>query len=291
MTTDSNTLPSAPTRSIAPINGCALYYEDRGAGVPVLLIHPAGSTASTWGAVPGELTRLGHRVISYDRRGNARSLGEPVRLVSTHTADAGALLEYLQTPPAVVVGTSAGATIAIDLAVRRPDLVRAVVAHEAPWRFARHLPAPVQVAALVQIGLNVLRGREGHAAEALLRGAYSYRDGGSAWDAFPEEWRRAGRENARAALADFRNSIGDYPPAAALATIQVPVVCSYGARSPVNMSRFARTLAAAIPTATVHKIVGAGHAAPFDATLNFVQLIADSAGTSNENRGRTLRGV
>ena len=277
MSTEYATLPSGPTRSAAPIHGCALYYEERGAGVPILLIHPAGSTASTWGAVPGELARLGHRVISYDRRGNARSLDEPVRSVATHTADAAALLEYLQTPPAVVVGTSAGATIAIDLAVRRPDLVRAVVAHEAPWRFTRHLPARSQVAALVRIGWNVLRGRDCHAAEALLRGAYAYRDGGSAWDAFPDEWRRVGRANARAALADFRNSIGDYPSAAALSTIRVPVVCSYGARSPANMFRFARALAAAIPTARVEEVAGAGHAAPFDATPAFVQLIADSA--------------
>jgi pimeloyl-ACP methyl ester carboxylesterase len=156
-------------------------------------------------------------------------------------------------------------------------VVRAVVAHEAPWRFRRHLPARSQVAALVRVGWNAIGGREGDAAEALLRGAYGYRDGGSAWDAFPEEWRRAGRENARAALADFRNSIGDYPSAAALSTIRIPVVCSYGARSPANMFRFARALAAAIPTARLEQVAGAGHAAPFDATLNFVQLIADSA--------------
>ena len=73
-------------------------------------------------------------MIAYDRRGYARSGGEPVRSMSTHTADAAALLEHLRTPPAVVVGTSAGAAIAVDLAVRRPYLVRAVVAHEFPWR-------------------------------------------------------------------------------------------------------------------------------------------------------------
>jgi pimeloyl-ACP methyl ester carboxylesterase len=38
-----------------------------------------------------------------------------------------------------------------------------------------------------------------------------------------------------------------------------------------------RSLAAAIPAATARQIEGAGHAAPFDATANFVQLIADSA--------------
>jgi pimeloyl-ACP methyl ester carboxylesterase len=259
----------------ASSNGRGLYYEEAGDGVPILLIHPAGSTASTWGAAIDELARLG-RVIVYDRRGYARSGGEPVRSMSTHTVDAAALLESLRTPPAVVVGTSAGAAIAVDLAVRRPDLVRVVVAHEFPWRFTRRLPDTAQVAALVRIGSFALRGRPGDAAEALLRSAYSYRDGGTAWDAFPEEWRRAGRENASAALADFRNSIGVYPSRSDLASIEVPVVCSYGARSPDSMLRLVRSLASAIPTATTREIEGAGHAAPFDATANFVRLIADA---------------
>ena len=260
-------------------SGPDLYYEEVGDGVPILMIHPAGATASTWGTAVGELARIG-RVITYDRRGYARSGGEPARSVSAHTADAAAILESLRTSRAVVVGTSAGAAIAVDLAVRRPDLVRAVVAHEFPWRFTRHLPTIPQVAALARIGSLVLRGRHADAAEALLRSAYSYRDGGSAWDAFPEEWREAGRENARAALADLRNSIGDYPSTADLATVEVPVVCSYGARSPDSMFRLVRSLAAAIPAARTHRVAGGGHAAPFDATTNFVQLVADTTAQS-----------
>jgi len=254
---------------------CALYYEEVGEGVPILLIHPAGSTASTWGSAIDDLAQIG-RVITYDRRGYARSGGEPARSISTHTADAAALLEYLRTRPAVVVGTSAGAAIAVDLAVRRPDLVRVVIAHEFPWRFTRHLPSGSQVAGLARIGSLALRGRQADAAEALLRSAYTYRDGGSAWDAFPEEWRRAGRENARAALADFRSSIGSYPTATDLATVEVPVVCTYGARSPNSMFRLTRSLAAAIPTARTHQVEGAGHAVAFDAPANFVRLIADT---------------
>jgi 3-oxoadipate enol-lactonase len=256
-------------------DGCNLYYEDTGAGVPILFIHPAGSTASTWGSATEELARVG-RVIAYDRRGYARSEGEPVRSMPTHTADAAAILEHLATPPAVVVGTSAGAAIAVDLAVRRPDLVQAVIAHEFPWRFSRHIPSAAQIRALAKIGSLILRGRQSDAAEVLLRSAYTYCDGGSAWDDFPEEWRRAGRENASAVLADFRNSIGVYPSAKDLATVDVPVVCTYGARSPDNMARLVRLLAAAIPTARTRQIDEAGHAAPFDATENFVQVIADA---------------
>jgi pimeloyl-ACP methyl ester carboxylesterase len=266
-------------------DGCDLYYQEVGAGVPILLIPPAGTIASTWGPVIDELARVG-RVITYDRRGYARTGGEPVRSISTHTADAAAILEHVRATPAVAVGTSAGATIAVDLAVRRPDLVQAVVAHEAAWRANRHPPNPAQAAAVAKIGWLALRGRYADAADTLLRAAYSYRDGGTAWDAFPEEWRRAGRENARAALWDFRNSIGNYPSPADLAAIAVPVVCSYGARSPHNIVSLTRSLAAAIPTARTHQIEGAGHAAPFDAPANFVQLIADTIATE---RRRTPR--
>jgi pimeloyl-ACP methyl ester carboxylesterase len=256
-------------------DGCELYYEEVGEGVPILLIPPSGATASTWGSATDGLARVG-RVITYDRRGYARSGGEPARSTSIHTADAATLLECLDASPAAVVGTSAGAAIAVDLAVRRPDLIQVVVAHEFPWRFTRRLPAGSQVKALAKIGSLVLLGRQTDAAETLLRAAYAYRDGGSAWDSFPEDWRRAGRENAKAALVDFRNSIGVYPSAKDLATVEIPVVCTYGARSPESIARLVKSLAAAIPTGRQRRIEGAGHAAPFDATENFVQVIADA---------------
>jgi 3-oxoadipate enol-lactonase len=119
---------SARTRGdSAKTGGADLFYEQKGEGPPVLLIHPAGATASTWGSVANDLARLG-RVIAYDRRGYRRSGGEPVRSIAAHTEDAAALLQRLGASPAVVVGLSVGATIAIDLARLRPDLIRAVVA-------------------------------------------------------------------------------------------------------------------------------------------------------------------
>jgi pimeloyl-ACP methyl ester carboxylesterase len=163
--------------------GSNLYYEEKGNGVPILLIHPAGATASTWGTVADDLAGVG-RVIAYDRRGYNRSGGEVVRSASAHTADAVAVLEALEATPAVVVGTSAGATLALDLAARRPDLVRAVVAHESPWRALRH-PSVSGLGTLARMQWLGWRGRYAEAAETLLRWVYSYRDGGSAWDAFP----------------------------------------------------------------------------------------------------------
>ena len=266
--------------------GCDLYYQETGEGVPILLIHPSGATASTWGSVIERLARLG-RVIAYDRRGYGRSGGEPVRSISVHSADAAAILDALAIQPAVVAGTSSGAAIAVDLAVRRPDLVKAVVSHEFPWRMIFHVPTATQVATFAKMGSLVLRRREADAAESLLHAAYAYRDGGSAWERFPEEWRRAGRENARATLRDFLASIGNYPSRTDLSAIEVPIVCSYGSRSPGFIIRLTRTLASAIPAATTAVIDGAAHAAPFDAPANFVRLIADA--TEARHRSRSPR--
>jgi pimeloyl-ACP methyl ester carboxylesterase len=262
--------------------GNDFYYEVMGEGLPILLIPPSGSTASTWGALPTELAGSG-RVIAYDRRGYPRSGGEVVRSAAEHALDAAALLEALEARPALAVGTSAGATIALDLAVRRPDLVRAVVVHEAAWRALQH-PDASGLGTLARMQWLAWRGRYPEAAETLLRWVYSYRDGGSAWDAFPEQWRQAARGNGRSVVADLRATMGGYPSPQDLATITAPVVCTYGSRSRSYMRAVTRALAGAIPTATVREIGGAAHAVAFDAPRIFAHVIADAIRSSEAPR-------
>jgi pimeloyl-ACP methyl ester carboxylesterase len=107
-----------------------------------------------------------------------------------------------------VFGIRVAATIAIDLAVRRPDLVRAVVSHESPWRVTRQLPNANQIRAIVTTQWRSARRHHAEAVEAFLRFAYSYREGNSAWDRFPDEWRQVARENAWPALDDLRIEVG-----------------------------------------------------------------------------------
>src|SRR5215467_12196799 len=63
------------TMGFVKARGSSFYYEEQGDGPPILLIPPAGSTASTWGTLVGDLARAG-RVIAYDRRGYTRTGGE-----------------------------------------------------------------------------------------------------------------------------------------------------------------------------------------------------------------------
>lgn len=263
------------TTQVSPVNPQDLYVEEKGSGPAILLIPHAGATAATWGEMAEGLAQT-CRVIAYDRRGYHRSGGAQGRSVAEHTADAAALVDARAAAPVVAVGISVGATIAIDLARLHPELVRAVVAHESPWHVTRRRPTRSQLAALSKMAWLSARGREPEAAATFLRFAYSYRDGGSAWDRFPDAWRQAVSDNARAALTDIRVAIGSYPSARQLAAIDRPVVCSCGERSQETIIRVTRALAEVIPSATFKQVPGAGHAAAFDAPAEFAKVVLDT---------------
>jgi non-heme chloroperoxidase len=61
-----------------------LYYEDRGTGKPVLLIHGWPLSGASWERQTAALLASGHRVITYDRRGFGRSSAAQRRLRLRH---------------------------------------------------------------------------------------------------------------------------------------------------------------------------------------------------------------
>ena len=109
-------------------NGIALACTEHGAGPPVLLIHAGGADSTTWGDIATRL-RERCRVITYDRRGYSSSAPAEKPALRDHAADAVAILEQVAAGPATIVALSAGATIALQVAVTRPDLVQGMVLH------------------------------------------------------------------------------------------------------------------------------------------------------------------
>jgi pimeloyl-ACP methyl ester carboxylesterase len=121
-------------RGKVQVEGAQLYYETRGEGDPVLIIQGGLSEAGATQQL-AEALASDHQVITYDRRGLSRSpVAEdcPPVTIATHADDAAALLAAVTTQPAYVVGASIGALIALHVAVRHPDRVAALVAHEPP---------------------------------------------------------------------------------------------------------------------------------------------------------------
>ena len=113
--------------SLVELDYGAVEYGREGDGQPVLVIHGAGGGYDQGLFVGRELFGSGHDVIAPSRFGYLRSAlpDEPQPHVQ---ADAWmALLDHLKVPSAVVLGISAGAPSAIELALRHPERVRALI--------------------------------------------------------------------------------------------------------------------------------------------------------------------
>lgn len=94
------------TENDAPIE---LYYEDHGAGKPVVLIHGWPLSGRSWEAQVPALVEAGHRVITYDRRGfGASSQPWEGYDYDTFAADLDALLSHLDLREVTLVGFSMG---------------------------------------------------------------------------------------------------------------------------------------------------------------------------------------
>jgi non-heme chloroperoxidase len=86
-----------------------IYYEDHGAGQPVVLIHGYPLSGRAWDKQVPALLEAGHRVITYDRRGFGNSSQPVVGYdYDTFAADLNTLLEHLGLDDAVLVGHSMG---------------------------------------------------------------------------------------------------------------------------------------------------------------------------------------
>lgn len=86
-----------------------LYYEDQGAGRPVVLIHGYPLNGHSWEKQTRELLAAGHRVVTYDRRGFGRSSKVHTGYdYDTFADDLHAVLETLDLRDAVLVGFSMG---------------------------------------------------------------------------------------------------------------------------------------------------------------------------------------
>ena len=86
-----------------------LYYEDHGAGTPVVLIHGYPLSGQSWEKQVPVLLDAGHRVITYDRRGFGASSQPTVGYdYDTFAADLHALMEQLDLRDATLVGFSMG---------------------------------------------------------------------------------------------------------------------------------------------------------------------------------------
>jgi pimeloyl-ACP methyl ester carboxylesterase len=104
-----------------------MWHEERGAGDPVVLLH-GGLTDGR--CFTGNLDGLADtfRIYLPDRRGHGRTPDAPGPItIDIMARDTIAFLERVVGGPARLVGYSAGGSVALQVALLRPDLVERLV--------------------------------------------------------------------------------------------------------------------------------------------------------------------
>ena len=110
---------------LAPVNNALINYEVGGMGEPFVMIYAGVADSRQW---DNEFSHFAdhYRVIRYDMRGYGMS--EPVPGEYSHLQDLIALLDYLQIDrPLVIMGCSMGGGVAMNLALTRPSMVKALI--------------------------------------------------------------------------------------------------------------------------------------------------------------------
>lgn len=231
--------------------------EHDGGGPLVVLVHGSMDRSTSFGRVTKLLGDL--HTIAYDRHGYARSLAHPPHTtVDQHTED---LLALIDGRRCVVIGHSYGGVVALQAAVRRPDVIAAVGAFEAPMPWAPWWPA------MSAGGAAMAADTPEDAAEAFMRNVV----GDRIWTRLPRATREARRAEGETLLAEMA-SIRGAPPFDP-ATVAVPVVAGHGTASARRHQTSAAELARAVPDGELVAIDGAGHGAHMSHPQEFADYI------------------
>jgi pimeloyl-ACP methyl ester carboxylesterase len=200
--------------------GVEIAWSERGEGAPVLLIHETAASSEAWVAIGGAIADRA-RPISYDRRGWGRSTapeGYRRTTVEEQSEDAAALIEALDTGPVVAIGAGAGAVIALDLLLRRPELLAATVLIEPP--LLQLLPVATEALSDDRRRLEAATARGESVIDLYLSGGLPALGPGVA--RLPEEVRSAARNHPASVVAELGLAAGWRVPLPRLAHADRP---------------------------------------------------------------------
>ena len=271
----------------ARVNGTGLFYELHGGGEPLVLVHGSGADHLYWQPVASELSRW-FSVLAYDRRGHSQSERPGKGLRRDDEDDLAALMEGLGLAPAHVAGNSFGASIALGLASRRPDLFRSLIVHEPPLiAIAMEDPTVGPMMKEVQGSIDkvVDRLRSGD-IEGGMQHMIELALGPGAWGLLPNDVRQTFMNNALTWLNELEDPSFADLDLKALSEFGRPVLLSEGDQSPPWFSPIVRRLAHVLSVADRHTFQGAGHVPQMTHPKEYVRKVLDFVRAAEMQRTR-----
>jgi pimeloyl-ACP methyl ester carboxylesterase len=124
---------TTPQTGYAPVNGLNIYYEIYGIGKPLVVLHGAYMTIDSMGQIVPSLAKS-RQVIGVELQAHGHTADIDRPLTYEHMAeDVAALLRHLGIEEADVFGYSTGGGVALQLAIRHPEVARKLVVASASY--------------------------------------------------------------------------------------------------------------------------------------------------------------
>lgn len=225
-----------------------------------LLIHSGGFSSRQWRKL-GESLAPNFRVVAPDlfRPRQSGWTGEEPFHFSMDVD----FVESLVDEPMHLVGHSYGGLLALQLALRRPALVRSIAVYD-PVTFGV-LDEVEDVDAIAALGAGLKNTWEPDGScvdEAWLRAYVDWWSGPGAWDQVGEPTRAAFRAMGIQMFYGVMSLAADRTSRATYATIDVPTLLLGGEMSPMPERRVVQRLAETLPNVRMQLFEGLGHMGP-----------------------------
>jgi pimeloyl-ACP methyl ester carboxylesterase len=234
------------------VNDMEMYYEIRGEGEPLLLLHGGGGVGANWELVFKQPPK-GFRLVIPDLRGHGRSTNPSMQFTLRQSArDVFVLLDRLGIERFKAIGLSLGAKTLLHMGTQQPSRIEAMVMVSATPYF------PEQARRIMGQMTDENR------TEAEWRQM--------------REWHKHGDEQIRklwkqmSALKDSYDDLNFTPPY--LSTITARTLIVHGDRDPLYPVHLAMEMYAAIPRAYLWVVPNGGHGPIFGQTA---ELFAETA--------------
>lgn len=244
--------------------GAKLYYEEAGAGHPIVFVHEFGSDHREWETQMRFFSRA-YRCIAYNARGYPPSdVPEDLNLYGWEhsVADIAAVMRGLSIARAHVVGLSMGGYAALQFGLRHPDMASAIVAAGAGTGSAPSVreawlkEAPALARGFVERGMAAVAEDMGHSPTRIQLKRKDPR-GWAETVAHLREHSAQGMSNTMARYQGQRPSLHDFRDQ--FAKMRIPVLLAVGDED-LPCLETNLMLKAAIPSAGLWVCPNTGHA-------------------------------
>lgn len=236
------------------INDSTLYYERTGHGPAILFVHGMCGDAEVWADQARRFSDH-YTCVRYDRRGHTRSArGDATITDALHADDAALLIEALELAPCLLVGSSGGAAIAVEVALRHGHLLRGAVLSEPPlFSLDRGAGQAVTRELIPRLEQATATGGPRAGVDAFFSFACP-----GLWSMIDEARKDRYRANADVGFTDLRSPSLDVAPTD-LSAVTIPALVIAGTTSHPSLRSVAHRLAAALPDARFVELEGSGH--------------------------------